>query len=66
MGKKKGADGKNDNRLKQHYVGMTRASHLLCLAMIEDSLDAKDLDEFEKCGYRIGFVQKNGTTRWKI
>jgi DNA helicase-2/ATP-dependent DNA helicase PcrA len=40
-------------RLKLHYVAMTRPSHLLCLAMRADALKAKDLDAIKARGWRV-------------
>jgi DNA helicase-2/ATP-dependent DNA helicase PcrA len=50
----------NISRLKQHYVGMTRPSHLLCLAMREDSLLDGDLSRFKGRQWRVGRVTATG------
>jgi DNA helicase-2/ATP-dependent DNA helicase PcrA len=40
-------------RLKLHYVGMTRPSHLLCLAMRKDALTAAQMGEMGARNWRI-------------
>lgn len=40
-------------RLKLHYVAMTRPSHLLCLAMRADALKPKDLEAINARGWRV-------------
>jgi len=45
----------NISRLKQHYVGMTRPGHLLCLAMRENSLLASDIAKL-KIRWRVGRI----------
>jgi DNA helicase-2/ATP-dependent DNA helicase PcrA len=40
-------------RLKLHYVAMTRPTHLLCLAMRKDALDAEELDVLIARGWAI-------------
>lgn len=40
-------------RLKLHYVAMTRPSHLLCLAMRRDALSEKDRKAIEARNWRI-------------
>lgn len=53
-----GADrGKrNSDRLKLHYVAMSRPTHLLCLAMKKSSFDEAEIAELEKHGWRIEYV----------
>jgi len=52
-----GAEGKrNQSRLKQHYVAMTRPSHLVCLAMREDSLAEGDVANLKARGWRVARV----------
>ncbi len=55
---KAGADntGEEDaliERLKLHYVAMTRPSHLLCLAMRKDAFTDANLDQIRKRNWRI-------------
>lgn len=55
---KSGADntGEKDalkDRLKLHYVAMTRPSHLLCLAMRKDAFSAKQLELVKKRGWQV-------------
>ena len=64
LGLQSGGDGTNNTRLKQHYVAMTRPTHLLCLAMKEDSLRDKDIQTLQQRGFRVGHVQDGGTIRW--
>lgn len=40
-------------RLKLHYVAMTRPSHLLCLAMRKDSLKIREVETLRKLGWAI-------------
>lgn len=40
-------------RLKLHYVAMTRPSHLLCLAMRSDALTAKEREAIQARNWRI-------------
>lgn len=48
------------SRLRQHYVAMTRPSHLLCLAMREDYLTKSDMDQLKTLGWRVARVQNDG------
>lgn len=48
-----GEDAALTDRLKLHYVAMTRPSHLLCLAMRKDSFTGAELDQMRKRGWRI-------------
>lgn len=55
---KAGADNTGEDaplieRLKLHYVAMTRPSHLLCLAMRRDALSEKDRKAIEARNWRI-------------
>lgn len=53
----KGTEGPvNLLRLKQHYVAMTRPSHLLCLAMREDAFRKGELDRLKSMHWRIARV----------
>jgi DNA helicase II / ATP-dependent DNA helicase PcrA len=58
----RGSEGvRNASRLKLHYVAMTRPTHLLCLAMREDSLEAKDVGLLKQRHWRVGRVSASGT-----
>jgi DNA helicase-2/ATP-dependent DNA helicase PcrA len=48
------------SRLRQHYVAMTRPSHLLCLAMREDCLTESDINQLKALGWRVARVQNAG------
>jgi hypothetical protein len=50
----------NVDRLKQHYVAMTRPTHLLCLAMREDHLSKDDVEKL-KARWRVVRVTPTGT-----
>jgi DNA helicase-2/ATP-dependent DNA helicase PcrA len=55
---KAGADNAGEEaalieRLKLHYVAMTRPSHLLCLAMRSDALSEKDRKAIQARNWRI-------------
>lgn len=41
------------SRLKLHYVAMTRPSHLLCLAMRDDSLTSEELAILQTRGWKV-------------
>jgi hypothetical protein len=47
-------------RLRQHYVAMTRPSHLLCFAMREDSLEYGDIEALKGHGWRVARVAAGG------
>lgn len=48
------------SRLKQHYVAMTRPSHLLCLAMREDTFTTEELARLQHVPWRVGRVTDGG------
>jgi hypothetical protein len=50
----------NVSRLKQHYVAMTRPSHLLCLAMREDAFAEEELAQLKSIGWRVARVADGG------
>lgn len=64
LGEKTGGDGqgkRNISRLKQHYVAMTRPTHLLCLAMRQDSLDPGEIETLKsKSGWRVARLAQCG------
>ncbi len=43
-------------RLRQHYVAMTRPSHLLCLAMREDAFSDAEIDLLRSSPWRVARV----------
>jgi DNA helicase-2/ATP-dependent DNA helicase PcrA len=51
------------SRLKQHYVAMTRPTHLLCLAMREDALTEGEIASLKARKWRVGRVI-NGPIQW--
>jgi hypothetical protein len=61
--KKSGGGSENNTlhlRLRQHYVAMTRPSHLVCLAMREDCLTNADVAALQNCGWRVARVNTGG------
>jgi len=50
------------DRLKLHYVAMTRPTHLLCLAMKKDVLKAEHIDAIQNRGWQLLQVQPDGST----
>lgn len=50
------------DRLKLHYVAMTRPTHLLCLAMKQDVLKYEHMDIIKNSGWQVRQVQENGST----
>lgn len=63
LGTNSGGAGQNDTtlkRLKLHYVGMTRASRLLCLAMRADVFDDAEIEQLKDRGWRVAKVQPDG------
>jgi hypothetical protein len=63
LGKKSGGGSENDtllSRLRQHYVAMTRPSHLICLAMREDCLLDGDVSALKNRGWRVARVRAAG------
>ena len=60
----RGTEGiRNLARLKQHYVAMTRPTHLICLAMREDALTSTDIIALKRRTWRIARVG-DVTTEW--
>ncbi len=56
-------DGKQQrDRLKLHYVAMTRPTHLLCLAMKQSVLNDGQMDIIRTLGWRLLQVQPDGST----
>jgi hypothetical protein len=59
LGKKSGGGSENNalfSRLRQHYVAMTRPSHLVCMAMREDCLTNVDVAALQNRGWRVARV----------
>lgn len=46
-------------RLKQHYVAMTRPSHLLCVAMRRDAFNSPELNQLKNRGWRVAHVTES-------
>lgn len=64
LGKKSGGrteDSATAKRLKQHYVAMTRPTHLLCLAMRQDAFKENDIDKLKSC-WRLARVGERDVT----
>jgi len=64
LGKKLGGrteDSATVRRLKQHYVAMTRPTHLLCLAMRQDALKKKEVGKL-KSFWRVARVGETDVT----
>ena len=55
--------GLSQSRMKQHYVAMTRPTHLLCLAMREDALDQGEIATLKARKWRVGRVT-DGPIQW--
>lgn len=56
LGNKAGAANetkRNVSRLRQHYVAMTRPSHMLCLAMREDGFVPHEITQLKNRGWRV-------------
>jgi len=53
----RGNEGKQSlSRLKQHYVAMTRPSHLLCLGMRKDAFSDEELVQLKTSPWRVASV----------
>jgi hypothetical protein len=53
----RGKEGtRNLSRLKQHYVAMTRPTHLLCLAMREDTFTYEETGELKSLSWRVARI----------
>jgi len=51
------------SRLRQHYVALTRPTHLLCIAMRESSFSNDDIETLKVRGWRVGSVN-GGSVNW--
>jgi hypothetical protein len=63
VGEKSGGaseNARNISRLRQHYVAMTRPSHLLCLAMREEHLSNGNISALKGRGWRVARVASGG------
>lgn len=63
LGKAIGGDKQSDlmkSRLRQHYVALTRPTHLLCVAMREDSFTSDEIQTLSQLGWRVGRVTSRG------
>lgn len=59
-----GSEGvQNQSRLRQHYVAMTRPTHLLCLALRVDAVNEGEISTLKGRGWRVGQINHGGT-RW--
>ena len=57
------ADGPHqEERLKLHYVALTRPTHLLCLAMKREGLSEEQMNAIRTRGWRLCQVQPDGST----
>jgi hypothetical protein len=57
----RGSEGvRNLSRLKQHYVAMTRATHLLCLALRRDAVEAAEIDVLKARSWRVAQIGAQG------
>jgi len=62
FGEKIGGVGESDayqKRLRLHYVAMTRAERLLCLAIRKDVFSEKEIQKLTTHGWRVGCVTKS-------
>ncbi|UOA14991.1 DNA helicase II [Sulfitobacter dubius] len=63
LGQAKGGNGRSDRmkqRLRLHYVAMTRAARLLCLAMRADAFDDAEIGLLRGNGWRVARVTQDG------
>jgi len=63
LGNRAGADGTStamQERLKLHYVAMTRSARLLCMALRHDSVDDNEVKKLRGCGWRVARVTADG------
>jgi hypothetical protein len=49
---------RNRKRLREHYVAMTRPTHLLCAAMRFDDMTATDVSKLKERGWRVRHVRR--------
>lgn len=63
LGQNQGGNGRSDRikqRLRLHYVAMTRAARLLCLAMRADAFDDAEIAVLRGNGWRVARVTPDG------
>jgi len=63
LGQNQGGNGRSDRikqRLRLHYVAMTRAARLLCLAMRADAFDDTEIGRLRENGWRVARITLNG------
>jgi hypothetical protein len=63
LGKAHGGNDQSDRikqRLRLHYVAMTRAARLLCLAMRADAFDAAEIGLLRGNGWRVAHITPDG------
>jgi hypothetical protein len=66
LGKKAGKQNEgvqNQSRLKQHYVAMTRPTHLVCLAIREDAFAVDEIELLKSRSWRVARV-RDGSPEW--
>ena len=59
LGDKNGGEGQTEatrQRLKLHYVAMTRAARLLCIAMRADAFEDAETNRLKENGWRVARV----------
>ncbi|OHY82024.1 UvrD-helicase domain-containing protein [Marinobacter sp. AC-23] len=64
LGKKNGGSNikpRDTQRLKLHYVAMTRPSKILCIAIRMDEFKSKEVDLLKSQGWCVARVRKRGT-----
>lgn len=55
----RGREGvRNQKRLREHYVAMTRPTHLLCVAMRLDHTTPEDVGKLKERGWRVRHVRQ--------
>ena len=63
LGQNQGGNGRSDRikqRLRLHYVAMTRAARLLCLAMRADAFDNAEIGLLRENGWRVARMTPEG------
>jgi len=63
LGQSQGGNGRSDRikqRLRLHYVAMTRAARLLCLAMRADAFDDAEIGLLRRNGWRVARITPDG------
>lgn len=63
LGQNQGGNGRSNRiqqRLRLHYVAMTRAARLLCLAMRSDAFNEVEIGLLRENGWRVSRITPNG------